>query len=140
MRAPVLVVPGRERYHEVTLAIWAVLLGLVYLVGGPRSPAIAASVSPPWSWIFATGLLIGGVLTLGGSYWLTDVERGLDLERAGLIALTGALPVYVAAVFATSGWPGLTAAGLAAAWTWANVRRAVAITQDLRLIRGTESG
>lgn len=140
MRSPVLVVPGRERYHEVTLAIWALLLGLVYIVGGPRSPAIVASVTPPWSWIFAGGLVVGGVLTLGGSYWLSDVERGLDLERAGLIALTGALLVYVTAVFTTTGWSGLTAAGLAAAWTWANVRRAVAITKDLRLIRGTERG
>lgn len=136
---PVLVVPGRERWHEVTLALWAVLIGVLYLAGGPKSPAIAAQLMPPWSIIFALGLLSGGGLTLAGSYWLTDIERGLELERAGLVALTGALVVYVTAVLTTNGWPGITAGGLAVAWTWANLMRSLRITRDLGLIRGKDT-
>jgi hypothetical protein len=138
--APVFIVPGRERYHEVVLAIWAVLIGALYLLGGPKSPAIAASLPVPWSWIFAAGLILGGGFTLGGSYWLTDARFGLELERSGLIGLSGALVVYVAAVLTTTGWPGLTVGTLVGAWIWANVMRVRRIGRDLAQIRAQERG
>lgn len=133
-RRPILIVPGRERSHEVTLNVWAVIVGVFYLFGAPRSPAMSA-MGPPLTYIYAVGLIVGGGLALAGSFWLSDLERSLELERAGLIALTGMLFIYMAAVFTVTGSPGLFAAGLVGAWAWANIRRALQCTRDLARLR-----
>jgi hypothetical protein len=134
---PVLVIPGRERYHEVTLNIWAALLGVAYAIGAPPPSSMAALVPDPWRYVWAFGLAVGGGLALIGSYWLSDVERGLEVERAGLVALTGALILYAVAVGVFAGWGGLMAAGIAVAWIWANVARSISITRDLHYVRQT---
>lgn len=134
-RRPVFIVPGRERSHEVTLNAWAIAVGAAYLLGAPRSTALAATITWPWSIAYAVGLIIGGVMALAGCFWLSDVERSLELERAGLIALTGMLLIYAVAVFTVTGAPGLFAAGMALAWSWANVRRCIQCTADLHRLR-----
>jgi hypothetical protein len=137
-RRPVFIVPGRERSHEVTLNLWAVIVGVFYLFGAPRPTSLSATLHPPFIYIYAVGLVVGGLLTLAGCFWLTDLERSLELERAGLVTLTGMLLIYVAAVFTVTGYPGLFAAGLVGAWAWANVRRAVQCTRDLHRLREAE--
>lgn len=132
---PVLIVPGRFRYHEVTLNVWAAFLGVVYLLGAPQPTSVVTTVPEEWRWPWAVGLAVGGAVALIGCYWLTDVERGLELERAGLVMLSGGLVVYVVAVFTFAGWPGLASAGLASAWMTANIARSVQITRDVRHIR-----
>ena len=132
---PLLVVPGRFRYHEVTLNLWAAVMGVMYVIGAPPPTSLAAALPGGWRIAWAAGLAVGGALALVGSYWLSDVERGLELERAGLVTLIGALLVYVFAVVAAVGWPGLMAGGITSAWVWANGMRAVQITRDLLHIR-----
>jgi hypothetical protein len=134
-RPPVLVIPGRERFHEVTLNVWAGVLGVAYVLGAPPPNSLAALMPDGWRVPWAAGLAFGGMLALLGSYWLSDVERGLEVERAGLIALTGGLFVYVVGVWAYAGWTGLMAGGIALAWIWANVRRSIGITRDLHYVR-----
>jgi hypothetical protein len=133
---PIVVVVGRDRPHEVALNVWAVILGTLLTFGAPRPGSMAALVSGGAFYVFSTGLALGGLIALVGSHWgRGDAERGLEIERAGLVVLTGALLVYAAAVTATFGGQALVAGGLTAAWVWANVRRAIMITRDLRHAR-----
>lgn len=132
---PVVVVVGRDRPHEVAFNVWAVILGGLFTFGAPRPGSMAALVTGPAFYVFSAGLGLGGLVALLGSHWTRDVERALEIERAGLIILTGALLVYVAAVVSVFGWQALIAGGLCGAWVHANVRRSVSITRDLREIR-----
>lgn len=136
-RRPVFIVPGRERSHEVTLNIWAVIVGAFYLFGAPR-PVSLSELYQPLIYVYASGLVLGGLLSLAGCFWLSNLERSLELERAGLITLTGMLLIYVTAVFTSVGPSGLFAAGLVGAWAWANVRRALQCTRDLSRLREAE--
>ena len=132
---PILVTPGRAYRAEQTLAVWAVMLGTVYALNGPRSQSMAA-MADGWALpFFAAGLIAGGLLTVLGSFWLSNLERALEIERAGQVALTGALLVYVAAAFSHFGWAALLPGGLAAAWMWSNIGRVADITRCLRHLR-----
>ncbi len=132
---PVVVVVGRDRPHEVALNVWAAILGALYTFGAPRPGSLAGLVTGPAFYVFAVGLGLGGLIALVGSHWTRDVERSLEIERAGLVILTGALLVYAVAVISVFGWQALIAGGLVAAWVHANVRRSISITRDLRQIR-----
>lgn len=132
---PLVVVVGRDRPHEIAFSVWAVILGAMYTAGAPRPGSLASLVTGSSFYVFAVGLGLGGLVTLVGSLWIRDVERALEVERAGLIILSGALLVYAAAVVVTFRWQALIAGGLVAAWVWANVRRSLIITRDLRALR-----
>lgn len=132
---PILVVVGKDRPHEVAFNVWAVVLGSMYTAGVPRPGSLAGLVTGPAFYVFSVGLGLGGLVALIGSHWTRDVERALEIERAGLIILAGALLVYAAAVLVAFRWQALIAGGLVAAWVWANIRRSVIITRDLRHIR-----
>jgi hypothetical protein len=132
---PIVVVLGRDRPHEVAFNVWALILGLLFTFGAPRPGSLAGLVHGPAFYVFSIGLALGGVVALFGSHWTRDVEMGLEVERGGLIILTGALLVYVAAVTVTFGWQALVAGGLCAAWVYANLRRALTIRADLRRMR-----
>lgn len=132
---PIVVVVGRERPHEVALNIWATILGTALTAGAPRPGSMLQYVSDPAFYLFSIGLMLGGLVALTGSHWRGDVERALDLERAGLLILTGALLVYLVAVVAAFQWQALLTGGLIAAWTHANIRRSLMIGRDLRNVR-----
>jgi hypothetical protein len=136
----IVVVVGRDRPHEVALNVWAVILGVMFTAGAPRPGSLAGLVTGPAFYVFSIGLAVGGAVAFAGSYWTLDVERSLEVERAGLTILTGALLVYGVAVFATFGWQALVAGGLVGAWVYANTRRSVIVTRDLRQIRGRGTG
>jgi len=132
---PVLVIPGRDRPHELVFSGYAVVIGGLYAAGASFSPAARTVLPGVWSNAYGAALLVGGVLTLVGAFWVSNIERGLDIERSGLLILSGALTIYVAAVLGTVGTSGGFAGGLALAWVYANVSRAVGITRDLSRIR-----
>lgn len=132
---PVVVVVGRDRPHEVAFNVWAIVLGVLFTVGAPRPGSLAGLVTGPAFYVFSVGLALGGIVALIGSHWTRDVERCLEIERAGMVILTGALMVYGAAVITVFGWQALVAGGLVATWVYANVRRSIRITKDLSEIR-----
>lgn len=132
---PLLILPGRERPHEIVLSGYAVAIGALYVGGFPVSTAAQQVLPGGWAHAYGAALAAGGVLTLLGSFWLSNIERGLDIERSGLLVLSGALTIYVGAVLNSAGWAGGFAGGMAIAWAWANVRRSVGITRDLAKIR-----
>lgn len=133
--AQIVVVVGRDRPHEVAFNIWAVILGTMFTFGAPRPGSMASLVTGPAFYVFAVGLALGGLVALVGSHLPGDVERALEVERAGLIILTGALLVYAVAVISVFGWQALVAGALVAAWVHGNVRRSVTITRDLKAVR-----
>lgn len=133
--SPLVVVVGRDRPHEVAFSVCAAVLGVLYAVGAPRPGSMAGLVQGPMFYVFAVGLALGGVVTLIGAHLRGDVERALEIERAGLMILTGALLVYAAAVITVFGWQALIAGGLVAAWVHANIRRSITIGRDLRSVR-----
>lgn len=135
--APIVVVVGRDRPHEVAFSVWALILGCLFTFGAPRPGSMAALVTGPAFYIFSIGLGLGGLVVLVGAHLPGDVERALEIERAGLVILTGALLVYGVAVIAVFGWQALIAGGLVAAWVHANVRRSMTITRDLRGMRAS---
>jgi hypothetical protein len=137
---PIVVVLGRDKPHEVAFNVWAVILGVLFTAGVPRPGSLASLVNGPAFYVFSIGLLLGGLVALAGSHWNRDVERSLEIERAGLLILTGALVVYTAAVVTVFGWQALIGGGLCATWMYANVRRSVTVTRDLRAIRRKVQG
>jgi hypothetical protein len=136
----IVVVVGRDRPHEVAFNVWAVILGIMFTAGAPRPGSLAALVTGPAFYVFSIGLAVGGAVAFAGSYWTHDVERSLEVERAGLTILTGSLLVYAVAVIAAFGWQALVAGGLVVAWAYANTRRSMIITRDIRRVRGKGSG
>lgn len=132
---PIVVVVGRDRPHEIAFSVWALILGVMFTAGAPRPGSLSGLVTGPAFYVFAVGLGLGGLVTLSGSLWMRGLERALEVERAGLVILTGALLVYAAAVTVTFRWQALIAGGLVGAWVWANIRRSVIITRDLRAVR-----
>lgn len=138
-RPPLLIVPGRERPHELVLSGYAVILGILYTSGFPLSAAAKTVITGWWVYVYGAALIVGGLLTLLGAFWVSNIERGLEIERSGLIVLSGALVIYAAAVFGTVGWPGAFAGGMALAWVWANVTRSLGISRDLAKIRAWEA-
>ncbi|GIM88744.1 hypothetical protein [Paractinoplanes toevensis] len=132
---PIVVVVGRDRPHEVALNVWAIVIGVLLTFGAPRPGSMAALVGGGTFYVFSVGLGLGGLIALIGSHWGRDVERSLEIERAGLIILAGALLVYAVAVTVTFRGQALVAGGLVTAWVWANIRRSVIITRDLQRVK-----
>ena len=130
-----LIVVGRDRPHEVAFNVWAVILGVMFTLGAPRPGSLSGLVTGPAFYVFSVGLALGGAVAFAGSYWNRQVEQSLEIERAGLMILSGALLVYSVAVIAVFGWQALIAGGLCCAWIYANIRRSVIITRDLRQLR-----
>ncbi len=131
----IVIVVGRDRPHEVAFNVWAVILGVMFTAGAPRPGSLAGLVTGTAFYVFSVGLAVGGAVAFAGSYWNRQIERSLEIERAGLTILSGALLVYSVAVVAVFGWQALIAGGLVGAWIYANTRRSVTITRDLRQVR-----
>lgn len=129
---PFVIVLGREKDHEVALNVWSAALGVLYLAGAPKPGSMAALVHGPIFTLWAAGMVLSGATGLVACYLLRGPERSLEVERAALVIQTGVLLMWAGVALSFNGWSALMAVGLAGAWIWANVRRCLRITRDLR--------
>jgi hypothetical protein len=114
------------------LLVLSVLVGVAYLAGSPPPGSVAALI-PPWEiTIWAAGLLLSGATGLFSAWPRTDILLSLRVELGSMLIGAGSLLLYVAAVVQYAGLSGLLAGGATAAWTVANLLRAVQIRHELR--------
>jgi hypothetical protein len=129
---PIVVVTGRQRPHEVLLTAVSVLVGLAFTLGSPP-PGSVVALLPRWEiHVWAGMLLASGLVGVVGLWRWRDVGAGLRLEAAAMLSGSGALLMYVVAVFLASGIRALLAGGFVAAWAVANVWRADQIRRELK--------
>ena len=131
--APVVVVAGRHRPHELMLLAVSVILGVAYILGAPQPGSLAESL-PGWMFTgWALVMLASGTLGLIGCFW-RDADLGMEIERGAMVMQAGAIVLYTSGLFAYAGTRALASGGIAAVWAGANAWRAVQITRDLRAI------
>ena len=127
------VVAARRHPHEVVFAAAAAISGLIYTFGAPAPGSIDALL-PVWVLHAWYGLLLaGGAVGLAG-VWYPDIEVGLNLERAGMWALTSSMLIYCTVAVGFGGWRAIGIVLWLGAWAAANVARAVQIGRDLHRI------
>jgi uncharacterized membrane protein len=131
-----LIIPGRQRPHQVIVLIFATFTGLsIALRQAPEPKSLDSLISPWVLGIWYTLLLIGGVVGLLGSYWRRDPYRGLSMEWASMVMLTFALTLYAIAIFVSAGVAGLSAGGAVLAWAASCAWRWGQIRLDLKTLR-----
>jgi hypothetical protein len=131
-----LIVPGRQRPHQVIILAFCCVGGLVYAFRqAPEPKSLDSQVSPWVLGIWYTLLLVGGVVGLAGSFWRKDPYRGLLMEWASMVMLTSALTLYATAVFVSAGAAGLGAGGSVLAWAASCAWRWGQIRGDLKALR-----
>lgn len=135
MSRPVIIVAGRHRPHEQLLLACSVLLGVTYLAFTPPSTSLSALLPRPVLLIWGAAMAVSGVAGLVGCWWRG--ERGLLLELGGLLMNSGALTLYVTALFTVAGWRALSAGVITSAWVLANLWRVGQTVRDLQSIRGS---
>jgi hypothetical protein len=90
---------------------------------------------PPWlRLMWGALLLIGGVLSVGGLYWI-DPLTGIEVKRVGLVAAGGGTLAYGIALLAF-GPQGFVAAATCIAFSIACVVRVRQVTRALNQARG----
>lgn len=141
MPARRIIVPGRQRPHQVIILVFATIAGLTYALRQAPEPRSLDSYVSPWVLgIWYTLLLVGGIVGLVGSFYRRNPYRGLLMEWASMIMLTSALALYATAIFVSVGATGLgsggaiLAWGVSCAWRWGQIRL------DLRALRQTVDG
>jgi hypothetical protein len=83
---------------EVGLLASCAAAGLLRTIAAGRPSAVQQAMGTGWSAAWGALLLIGAVIALVGVFWRGGLEAALNLERAGLTAVTGALASAVAAI------------------------------------------
>lgn len=130
------IVPGRQRPHQIIILIFATLAGLTYAFRqAPEPKSLDESLSPVVLGIWYTLLLIGGIAGLYGSFLRSNPYRGLLLEWASMVMLTSALTLYAGAIFVSAGAAGVGAGGSVLAWGASCAWRWAQIRGDLRALR-----
>lgn len=129
------IVPGRRRPHELMLLAVSVLLGVAFFAGSAPPPTTVEALLPDWVRDLWYGLLLGSGSVGLIAVWLRDIATGLLLERIALMVNAAALVIYITAIIAVGGRPGVGAGAFLAGWSIANIIRAVQITRDLHRIR-----
>lgn len=131
-----LIVPGRQRPHQVILLIFATLAGLGYAFRQAPEPHSLDVYLSRWTLgIWYTLLLVGGIVGLVGSFWRRSPYRGLLMEWASMVMMTFALTMYAVAIFTSAGLAGLGAGGSVLAWAASCAWRWGQIRGDLRSLR-----
>jgi hypothetical protein len=130
------IVPGRQRPHQIIILVFATLAGLTYAFRqAPEPRSLEESLDPRVLGIWYTLLLFGGIAGLVGSIYRRNPYRGLLLEWASMVMLTSALTLYAAAIFVSVGTAGLGAGGSLLAWGASCAWRWWQIRGDLRALR-----
>lgn len=132
MSRQLIVVTGRHRPHELALLAVSAVLGGAFLVAAPPPTSVASQMPHPYVVVWASGLLVSGVVGLIGCLARLPSRRGLLLEMGGMLIQAGALLIVLAAVIAFAGWRGLFSGALIAGWVAANLVRVWQIRRDLR--------
>jgi hypothetical protein len=130
------IVPGRQRPHQIIVLSFATLAGLTYAFRqAPEPKSLDESLAPVVLGIWYTLLLVGGAVGLYGSFLRSNPYRGLLLEWASMVMLTSALTLYAVAIFVSAGSAGLGAGGSVLAWGASCGWRWWQIRGDLRALR-----
>jgi hypothetical protein len=131
-----LIVPGRQRPHQIIILIFASLAGLAWAFRqAPEPKSLDERLSPWVLGIWYTLLLFGGIVGLIGSFYRRNPYRGLLMEWASMVMLTSALVLYAAGIFVSSGSAGFGAGGSVLAWAASCAWRWGQIRLDLRALR-----
>jgi hypothetical protein len=121
---------GWSRPHEMGLFYVCLVGGLLGVISGNETSGVVAQVLPgPWSMAWYIGMAVGAVMAILGVYHHT--ARGLHLERAGLLALSGWLLCFPVVGFATVGQMAANVSLFVGVFGLANLIRAFRISVDL---------
>jgi hypothetical protein len=131
-----LIVPGRQRPHQVIILAFATLSGVAFAFRQAPEPSSLDRYLSHWTLgIWYTLLLFGGVIGLAGSFWRRNPYKGLLMEWASMVMLTSALTLYAVAIFVAAGVAGLGAGGSVLAWAASCAWRWGQIRNDLKALR-----
>jgi hypothetical protein len=124
---------GDANPFEAYLLAVCALQGWSVLAGTATPTSLSHALTPTLRLVWATLLLIGGILSVVGLYWPRNPITGVEIKRVGLVAAgTASLTYGLALVFI--GPAGYVAASLSLSFALACVTRVVQVT---RRIRGT---
>lgn len=137
--APIIIIAGRRRPHELLLLLFSMVAGASMLLGAPRPNSMREEMDTTLVTLWAIGLFLGGLIGLWGCYTRRNLARGLLLERAGELISGAAAFGYAMQVVSVNGGKAGFAAGFCIAWAVANVVRSLQISNDLRSLRGGRS-
>jgi len=131
-RHPHIIATGRYCYHEVAFFAFGVFIGLAYVLGSPPSTSLIALLTTWQVRGWGIIMLVSGVVGLLGAFWRGSLRFALQVEGAALLIQAGAITLLTTALFGVGGARALTAGGISAAWTIANLLRAGHIRRFLR--------
>jgi len=132
---PVYVTPGRHPF-EVALLAACLAVGALLVITGSRPPSLTRGLPEAVVTVWLALVAVGGATGLLGVYW-RRLDTGLLIEFAGVVAISAACALYVAALFALNPLPtalgtGGLITGVAAGAAW---RAGQCIADLLRLRR-----
>lgn len=132
---PVYVTPGRHPF-EVALLAACLAVGALLVITGSRPPSLTRGLPEVIVTVWLALVAVGGATGLLGVYW-RRLDTGLLIEFAGVVAISAACALYVAALFALNPLPtalgtGGLITGVAAGAAW---RAGQCIADLLRLRR-----
>lgn len=137
MVRPVTVATGRHPF-ELAFLFAATAVGVLLLVTGHRPRS--AETMPHWvQVVWPPALVVGGVVALAGLWW-RPLERGLWIERVGVILLGGALSLYTVALIRYSGMGAAAPAGFTGAFGLGSWWRAMQVGRDLGRLHAARTG
>lgn len=130
--------PRRRDPMELMLLGLCLLSGLFYLAGA-QPPSSVEQVMPGWLvWAWYASLTAAGGIGFAGNLWPGDVGTGLLVRLSGLLLASAAAAAFAIAAFSFAGGVALFGGGITFAWSLACLWKAKHITEDLKLVRGTQ--
>lgn len=132
-RDPLTAIPPSRHPFQFWVMFAMVLSGAGNLFA-PGSEVLQQGLDPFFHKVWALTALLGGLLALGGAFWL-DRVTGLLVERIGLTTIGLSCPIYSLVVYEAVGAQGIVSVALTASVGLASIWRALHVTRELHRLR-----
>ncbi|MEV4122939.1 hypothetical protein [Micromonospora sp. NPDC049645] len=137
-RRAILIAGGRHPFEQWPLLACVVVGSVLILAPSLRPPSLAGTMPGVLLVCWLLLLAAGGLAGLVGGHWSGDVEAGLLIEAAGVLAVGCMCTLYVLGLAVANPATALTAGGLLAGLGAGALHRCGQIVGELRRIARAE--